>query len=159
MVEEGAVRGWFKPGSLEGVCGNGTSAVERIGREWLAADGKRWRPLLTASVFQALGGGPLESIRSVAVAVECFHKASLIHDDIEDNDSERYGLPTVHAKYGIPSAINAGDWLIGEGYRLLAEAPFGGAAREELVRAATRGHRELCVGQGEELAYCAEPGP
>ena len=53
--------------------------------------------------------------------MECFHKASLIHDDIEDDDAQRYGEPTLHVEHGVPVALNVGDLLIGEGYRLLAE--------------------------------------
>jgi geranylgeranyl pyrophosphate synthase len=49
-----------------------------------------------------------------------FHKASLIHDDIEDGDALRYGEPTLHSEYGVAVALNVGDLLIGEGYRLLA---------------------------------------
>ena len=45
--------------------------------------------------------------KKLAVAVECFHKASLIHDDIEDHDERRYGDPTMHEVYGIPIALNA----------------------------------------------------
>ena len=62
-----------------------------------------------------------EDLRKVAVAVECFHKASLIHDDIEDNDALRYGEKTLHEEHGVAVALNVGDLLIGEGYRLLAE--------------------------------------
>ena len=43
-----------------------------------------------------------------AVAVECFHKASLVHDDIEDADDERYGRDTLHVEHGVPVALNAG---------------------------------------------------
>ena len=63
-----------------------------------------------------------DDLRKVAVAVECFHKASLIHDDIEDNDAQRYGETTLHEEHGVAVALNVGDLLIGEGYRLLAAA-------------------------------------
>lgn len=152
------VCGWFSEETLGEVMGKAGSETERIGRAWLVTEGKRWRPLLTASVFEVYGG-ELTRIRDAAVAVECFHKASLMHDDIEDNDDERYGLPTVHNEYGVPAAINAGDYLIGEGYRLLAGADFPGAVRAEMVRVAAHGHRELCLGQGEELAFCRKPAP
>ncbi len=152
------VCGWFSADALDAVMGNAVSETEQIGRAWMLTGGKRWRPLLTASVFDAYGGA-VERIRDVAVAVECFHKASLVHDDIEDNDSERYGQPTVHNEHGVPAAINAGDFLIGEGYRLLAGADFPGTVCAEMVRVAARGHRELCLGQGDELAFCREPVP
>lgn len=154
----GLVQAWFKPASLAAVMGTAETEAQRIGHEWLLTGGKRWRPLLTAAVFEA-SGGSIAKIMPAALAVECFHKASLIHDDIEDNDDERYGEPTVHRRYGVPAAINAGDYLIGEGYRLLAEADFAGETRAGMVRAAARGHRELCLGQGEELAFSRQPSP
>lgn len=154
----GVVCGWFSEAALDKVMGDTASETERIGRAWLMTGGKRWRPLLTASVFNVYGD-EIERIRDAAVAVECFHKASLVHDDIEDNDNERYGLPTVHNEYGVPAAINAGDFLIGEGYRLLAGSGFSDTVRAAMVRVAARGHRELCLGQGEELAFCRKPAP
>lgn len=154
----GVVRRWFAPESLDVLMGAGATEAQRIGQAWLLTGGKRWRPMLTASVFETAGGG-VERIKPAAVAVECFHKASLIHDDIEDNDDERYGVPTVHKRHGVPAAINAGDYLIGEGYRLLAASDFPGGVRADMVLAAARGHRELCLGQGEELAFCRRPSP
>ena len=152
------VRRWFMPESLASLMGSGATEAQRVGHEWLMTGGKRWRPMLTASVFET-AGGDIERIRSSAIAVECFHKASLIHDDIEDGDDERYGEPTVHKRYGVPAAINAGDYLIGEGYRLLAASSFSGDVRADMMLAAARGHRELCLGQGEELAFCRRPSP
>ena len=154
----GVIRRWFASDSLASLMGAAATEAQRIGQEWLVTGGKRWRPLLTASVFEA-AGGEVERIRAAAIAVECFHKASLVHDDIEDNDDERYGEPTVHKRHGVPAAINAGDYLIGEGYRLLAASDFSGAVRAEMLLAAARGHRELCLGQGEELAFCRRPSP
>jgi len=152
------VAGWFSPSSLGAMFSASGHDVQRIAIDWLMTGGKRWRPTLTAAVFEAAGGVP-EMIRDVAVGVECFHKASLIHDDIEDSDELRYGEPTVHARHGIPAAINAGDYLIGEGYRLMAGASFESPVCVRLIRAAAQGHRELSLGQGAELAFCSQPRP
>ena len=154
----GIIRRWFTPDALAELMGEPASEAQRVGQEWLLTGGKRWRPMLTAAVFE-VAGGDIERIRAAAVAVECFHKASLIHDDIEDGDTERYGVPTVHTRVGIPAAINVGDYLIGEGYRLLAGADFPDGVRAGMTLAAARGHRELCLGQGEELAFCRCPTP
>ena len=89
--------------------------------------------------------------------MECFHKASLIHDDIEDGDALRYGENALHVEYGLPVALNAGDLLIGEGYRLLAECDAPAAVRGALVRIAAEGHRQLCLGQGAELEWAGNP--
>jgi geranylgeranyl diphosphate synthase type II len=43
------------------------------------------------------------------VAIELFHNAFLVHDDVEDGSEYRRGLPTMHAEYGVPIAVNVGD--------------------------------------------------
>ena len=144
---------WFTPAGLAVVLGEPRSQTQRLALEWLAASGKRWRPVLAASAYQCLAqGAPAdEGVRRIAVAVECFHKASLAHDDIEDGDARRYGRHTLHRRYGVPVALNIGDLLLGEGYRLLSGVPGAAARRAALVAAAAEGHRLLAVGQGEEL--------
>jgi hypothetical protein len=131
------VRSWIQPEILSEIMGPPLTETEKIGQEWLTTSGKRWRPILTSSIFSTVGGTP-EKIIKAAIAVECFHKASLIHDDIEDNDNTRYGQPTIHVKYGIPSAINAGDYLIGEGYHLLATSGFSAEACTKMVEGQKR---------------------
>jgi geranylgeranyl diphosphate synthase type II len=89
--------------------------------------------------------------------VECFHKASLIHDDIEDQDAERYGEKTLHEEYGVAVALNVGDLLIGEGYRLLASSKVSPAQITAMTKVASHGQRELCRGQGAELCWAQNP--
>jgi geranylgeranyl diphosphate synthase type II len=157
------VDSWFTTESLDKIMGAADGETELISREWLARDGKRWRPFLTVSTFQALRSDaekPLpEDLKKIAVAVECFHKASLIHDDIEDADAERYGAKTLHEEYGIPVALNVGDLLIGEGYRLIAASNLSAQQKAEMVLAASHGQRELCRGQGAELSWARNPSP
>jgi geranylgeranyl pyrophosphate synthase len=93
------------------------------------------------------------------LAVECFHKASLIHDDIEDGDEERYGQRTVHAEFGVAVALNVGDLLVGEGYRLLAESGAPAQVISRMIRIASSGHRSLCLGQGAELCWSRRQRP
>ena len=154
---------WFTPLNLELSMGPAHGETEKIAREWLARAGKRWRPFLTVAAFQALqrtpGAALPEDIRKVAVAVECFHKASLIHDDIEDADTERYGVQTLHEAHGVPVALNVGDLLIGEGYRLLASCSAPDSAKVAMLRVAAEGQRELCQGQGAELCWARHPRP
>src|SRR6266852_835347 len=63
-------------------------------------------------------------------------------DDIEDNDAERYGEQTLHTEHGVPIALNAGDLLIGEGYRLLAESGAEPSTIAGMIRIAADGHRQ-----------------
>lgn len=154
---------WFHEDELARLLGPPSSDVERVGQRWLAQGGKRWRPFLTVAMQRALsaepGGAIPEDLRRVAVAVECFHKASLIHDDIEDGDDQRYGEATLHRRHGVAVALNVGDYLLGEGYRLLAESEAPADLRAEMLRIAAIGHRTLSIGQGEELAWQRSPGP
>jgi geranylgeranyl pyrophosphate synthase len=154
---------WFTPASLDLVMGTAEGETEKIGREWLGRAGKRWRPFLAVAAFQALRdnpGAPLpEDVRKLAVAVECFHKASLIHDDIEDNDAMRYGEKTLHEEYGTAVALNVGDLLIGEGYRLISACKISAQQKAEMLAVAAQGQRQLCRGQGAELCWMRSPGP
>jgi len=156
------VDSWFTPASLEILLGPGDSEAEQVAREWLMRAGKRWRPFLTVAAYRALTPAADTSLssdlRKVAVAIECFHKASLIHDDIEDGDAVRYGAKTLHEEYGLPVALNVGDLLIGEGYRLLAGCGLPAEVKSEMLRVAAEGQRELCRGQGAELAWNRRPG-
>src|SRR5882672_7402678 len=157
------VDAWFASESLEKIMGAVEGETEQIARDWLARAGKRWRPFLTVAAYQALRetpGAPLpEDIRRIAVAVESFHKASLIHDDIEDNDKLRYGEKTLHEEHGVAVALNVGDLLIGEGYRLLASCNISAEQRAEMLRVAAQGQRQLCQGQGAELCWARKPEP
>jgi geranylgeranyl pyrophosphate synthase len=157
------VESWFSTDSLAEIMGPISGETEQIAREWLSRAGKRWRPFLTVAAFQALRDTPEAplpgDIRKIAVAIECFHKASLVHDDIEDQDSERYGQETLHLDYGVPVALNAGDLLVGEGYRLLAESATTPAQKTDMIRVAADGHRRLCLGQGAELGWVRRPEP
>lgn len=157
------VDSWFSLQNLDKIMGPGEGKTEAIARDWLGRAGKRWRPFLTVAAYNALRSNPEaalpESIRKIAVAVECFHKASLIHDDIEDQDAERYGEKTLHEEHGVAIALNVGDLLIGEGYRLIAEADISARQKAEMFLVASRGQQELCRGQGSELVWSRNPEP
>jgi len=159
----GVVDAWFTPRLLDAALGPASSRTEEIARQWLGKSGKRWRPLLVAASYQALREDPEaplpESLQKIAIAVECFHKASLVHDDIEDADAFRYGEKTLHEEYGVPFALNVGDFLLGEGYRLIAESRWPPQRKSEMLRAAAHGHLDLSVGQGAELWWTRRPGP
>lgn len=159
------VQTWFEPEALEAILGPSTNETEQLARHWLAKEGKRWRPFLAVCVWKALQDDPAlepsaavaEDLRRIAIAVECFHKASLIHDDIEDEDAERYGEATLHHSHGVAMALNVGDLLLGEGYRVLAECKTAGRRLGEMLRVAAVGHRTLCMGQGDELSWARNP--
>jgi geranylgeranyl diphosphate synthase type II len=132
--------------------GTAKNTTEKIAFESLLSGGQRLRPFLAVLAYEAFVDEPDPAILNMlALSVECFHKASLIHDDIEDNDDMRYGKETIHSRYGVPVAINTGDYLIGEGYRLIAESTLSPALIREGIKIVSRGHRSLTIGQGAEL--------
>lgn len=149
-----SLRDWFTSQNLIRVMTPANDHTSAVAHEWLGGDGKRWRPYLLAAVYLALSGAETipDEVQLTAIAVECFHKASLVHDDIQDNDLERYGKQTVNAAHGIPVAINVGDILLGEGYRLLTKTND-----MELLKVAADAHITLCKGQGMELEWSLHP--
>jgi geranylgeranyl diphosphate synthase type I len=70
--------------------------------------GKRHRPLICLLACEAVGGDPAKAYPAAA-AIEHFHTAALIHDDIEDSSETRRGEPCLHVREGEGLAINAGD--------------------------------------------------
>ena len=70
--------------------------------------GKRHRPLITFAACLAVGGS-IERAVSAAAAIEHFHTAALIHDDIADDAELRRGEPCLHLVEGLGLAINMGD--------------------------------------------------
>jgi farnesyl diphosphate synthase len=86
------------------------------------AGGKRLRPFLLRTVAGLFGLDPAAAVRAGA-ALEMVHCYSLIHDDLPDmdNDTLRRGRPTVWAAYDPATAILAGDALLTEAFRLLAD--------------------------------------
>jgi geranylgeranyl diphosphate synthase, type II len=159
-----------------GQSGNSHSPLartEEIARDWLANGGKRFRPFITLAAWDARLGGdatrrdpsidePLDipdAVRKSAMAIEAFHKASLVHDDIQDDDQFRYGEKTLHRRHGVGMAINVGDYLIGLGYRLLAECQVeeDPSAVGDIVQRMSQAHIKLCEGQGAEMAWTSQP--
>ena len=70
--------------------------------------GKMLRPTICISVARAAGGMGHLAVKT-ASALELYHNAFLIHDDIEDGSETRRGKDTLHQMIGIPRAINVGD--------------------------------------------------
>lgn len=100
-------------------------------RYGLLGGGKRIRPVLSLAAFEACGGSAQREglVRDFAVAIECVHSYSLIHDDLPsmDDDELRRGRPTCHIVFGEALAILAGDALLTEAFGILGR---GGAGRE-----------------------------
>ncbi|KAA0008350.1 MAG: polyprenyl synthetase family protein [Thermoplasmata archaeon] len=80
--------------------------------------GKLLRPSILMLSFIACNGKNFERAMESAIGIELAHSASLIHDDIMDNDKERRGKPAFHVKKGIGKAILIGHKMINEAFRI-----------------------------------------
>lgn len=144
------------------------AATEALAYDFLGKGGKHSRPFITLAAYDAMRGGECtgpageqlvaeipDSVRRAAMSIETFHKASLVHDDIQDNDAFRYGAPTMHRVHGMPTAINVGDYLIGLGYRLVSReaGSLGEHACNAVLDSLAAAHLRLSEGQGAELLW------
>jgi len=77
----------------------------------LLSKGKRLRPILTVLSAQSLGGDP-KRVMQLALSFELLHTATLVHDDIIDQDTCRRGMKTLYSKWFMKGAVLAGDALI-----------------------------------------------
>ncbi len=146
-------------------CPDPLTGNEAIAYDWLAQGGKRSRPFITLAAYDALRGAPgtlsaegcvlPDCVRRTALAIEAFHKASLVHDDIEDDDTFRYGRETLHRQYGVGVAINVGDYLLGLGYRLVGRERkgLGAECAADILHRLADAHLKLSEGQGAELLW------
>lgn len=120
-------------------------------------EGKGLRPALCLAACRAVGGRTEQAVLS-ATALELFHNAFLIHDDIEDASDFRRGSPTILKTRGVPVSINVGDAT-----NVLALEPLLGniatiGVRKALLvlREVERMARESVEGQAIELAWITE---
>jgi geranylgeranyl diphosphate synthase, type I len=147
LVEEGlAALVRDTPEVLRGLCGEGLGVTDLEGRP-ARTGGKRVRPLMCLLACEAEGGEAEDALHA-ALALECVHAFSLVHDDIVDGDRERRGRPSLWAAAGTSLALNAGDMLHA---MACATAWRAGAWTAGLVHGAT-----MSMIEGQHLDLCAE---
>ena len=134
------------PEAMRPLCGEALGVTDVAGAP-VRGGGKRLRPLLCLQVCDALGGDPNLALLP-ALALECIHAFSLVHDDIADGDRERRGRPSLWARAGTGPALNAGDALMALGLGLAWRASPWAAA---LIHSAT-----LSMIEGQHLDMTAE---
>jgi len=122
--------------------------------DYPARGGKMMRPSIFLASAGAHGGRP-ETLLGMAAAIELFHNALLIHDDIEDMSEVRRGRPTLHELHGIPLALNAGDALMLVALRPLLESALdmGADVLRQVLALTDRMARETAEGQALDLGW------
>lgn len=117
--------------------------------------GKRLRPIIAMLSCEVVGGVPENTI-PFGVSLEYMHNATLVHDDIIDNDRWRRGMPTTHEKFGLPFAILAGDALIGETYKMLsylAPPELNSVTYKELIRSIADAAKNFYEGEALDIEF------
>jgi geranylgeranyl pyrophosphate synthase len=117
-----------------------TGVVAAVGKESLAAGGKRMRPLL---VFLSADADPPVA---AGVAIELLHLATLLHDDVIDGAALRRGRASAWRLHGRRVAGASGDYLFARAFAELAATGDTAAVR---VLADTA----LCLVRGEALQW------
>ncbi len=142
-----------------------TTGVYEMVRYHLGLDGedgprgKRMRPLLGLLAYSSIAGDHRAALPGAA-AVELGHNFSLVHDDIEDGDTERRHRPTLWALHGVPQAINTGDLVFSlsrVALHRLTDLGFSDSKVLRLMRLYDETCVRLCEGQYLDIATSA-PG-
>ncbi len=112
--------------------------------------GKRFRPRMVMSAYQALGGTDFEAAANVGAAFELLHTALIVHDDVIDHDFTRRGVPNIAGTYreiaaaggstarvaehsGLSAAVIAGDLALFNSYRLIDRSGVSDLTRTRLI--------------------------
>jgi len=117
--------------------------------------GKRLRAFLvihSCNIFEVQKDTAIQA----AIAIECLHAYSLVHDDLPcmDDDELRRGKPTVHVKWDEATATLTGDALQALAFELIASLPHTDAIRiVELLKklAKASGMQGMVLGQAQDI--------
>ncbi len=137
----------------------GPREISEAMRYALLGGGKRIRPAVVKLVAEATREADDEETRrgieAAAIAIECVHTYSLVHDDLPcmDDDDLRRGRPTTHKVYGEATAVLVGDALLTVAFETLAEGlPQASVADAVLTLARAAGPGGMVGGQALDLA-------
>ena len=145
------------PAALHGMLAYHLGWVDEVGDSLgvPAAQGKALRPTLCLFACEALGGH-WESALPAAVALELVHNFSLIHDDIQDGDTERRHRATVWTLWGQPQALQAGNAMRSIADITALELARTGVTEAKVLRASallTEGYLDMTRGQCQDLVF------
>ena len=150
---------------LEGFDPSAADLVDELAR-LVSAGGKRIRPAFCYWGYRTAGGEDGEPIVRAAAALEMLHTFALIHDDVMDEDVERRGAPTTHARFaneagegfGWSVAVLAGDLAAVLAERLLRTSGFPVERLEAAFERFDRMRVEMAAGQYLDLRGAQREG-
>jgi geranylgeranyl diphosphate synthase type I len=126
-----------------------SNLIEAV-RQYPYAGGKRMRPAMVVTACGAVGGDRKKAV-PLAVAIEYIHNFTLIHDDLMDGDDLRRGMITSHAKYGMPTAVLAGDALFAKAFEVMTELDVPDKTLREIMKVVTVAVWDLARGQEMDI--------
>lgn len=116
----------------------------------LTLGGKRIRPVMCL-----MGNELFDEINPdawhIANAIELFHNFSLIHDDIMDKAPLRRGMPTVHTKYGVSTALLSGDVMLVAAYDFINK--INNEHIHKVLEIFNHTARQVCEGQQLDMDF------
>jgi geranylgeranyl diphosphate synthase, type II len=123
------------------------------------SESKRFRPLLFLSCLESFKQ-PLINGKYVAMAIECIHTYSLIHDDLPcmDDDDYRRGKLSAHKRFSEELAVLSGDALLTFAFELMALSPSSNSAQMVSELAKASGMNGMVAGQMMDLVATGKQG-
>lgn len=113
------------------------------------SNGKRLRPIMSLIAAQSLGA-EMDPVTNLALAFEMLHNATLVHDDIIDQDMKRRDVLSVNSKWNPDTAILVGDALISLAIRMSAD--YG----SEVMKTVAEHGLQLCNGEYLDISSNVE---
>jgi geranylgeranyl diphosphate synthase type I len=116
------------------------------------AGGKRIRPFLAMISCESLSGD-IQKVLPFAAGLELMHNFTLVHDDIMDHSMLRRKLPTVHVKFGEPTAILSGDLLFAKSFEAILNTSVDYSILKQLQQDFINCIIAICEGQQLDVGF------
>ena len=116
-----------------------------------SAQGKGIRTLLLLYTAMDSNGLVHSDAVKAAAAIELFHQATLVHDDVIDNAPLRRGIPTVQHKFGRKHAVICGDYLLCLATSLIVPLHADYQENASLLPTFTSALSHICMGELRQL--------
>ncbi|MCL4479637.1 MAG: polyprenyl synthetase family protein [Deltaproteobacteria bacterium] len=104
---------------IKAVTMNSIPEIPVISQHLIGSGGKRIRPYLVI-MSSRMFNVPKKDYVKVAAAVELYHSASLLHDDVVDNAKQRRGIPSANHVWGNKNSVLVGDFLLARTSSIIA---------------------------------------
>jgi geranylgeranyl diphosphate synthase type I len=128
------------------------SNLYKAARHITFGGGKRLRPCIAMLACESVFSN-IDSVLPFASALEIIHNFTLVHDDIMDKSDMRRNQPTVHNKYGEPTAILTGDFLFAKSFEAIHDLSIDLSTFKELDYSLVKCVLDICEGQQLDIQF------